>query len=460
MMQSITALFLIIVSVDAHGRFSNPPPRAISGGGGPNAPTYTCAGPAFGTSATSMRCHDGTTPGTITPVTAGQELDVAWIFEAAHPGDCSIWISYDADIASPVNWVKLLDMPGCLSPNGQTPQASATKVAIPANIPNCEHCVMRWEWYATQQVTNVEFYVQCFDVKIVGGNDACSKPAPTTAISDISHLGSCAGTGYYNPYNGNFDPNRSRGPKVFEAPASCGGGATTPTRSAPTPFPTVPPTQRPTTPPTTLSPTAAGETRSPTGTPTRSPTFGTSPTPYVAPPLPPQNTGEGYPITATASFSDNVKGSVTFQQYGSGLPTFITISLKNSQQGLSTTGNELSVLRTCGAKKEVYNPTGANLGSEDCVGCLAQRYTGIYDGRIGSERDGTTNVQTYVDPKLSLGGVDSIILKNFAVTSQNPSQIYCATIEKQSGGQNLDSSSAHVSIVMSSLLCFACFLFV
>lgn len=454
MLQSITALFLMIVSVDAHGRFSTPPPRAISGGGGPNAPTYTCAGPAFGTSATSMRCHDGTTPGTITTVTAGEELDVAWIFEAAHPGDCSIWISYDKDIASPINWVKLLDMPGCLSPNGQTPQASATKVKIPANIPDCDHCVMRWEWYATQQVTNVEFYVQCFDVKITGGNNACEPPKPTTAISGLEHLGSCAGTGYYNPYNGAFDPNRSRGPKAFVDPASCAGGGGTPVTNAPTTGTAPPTTLSPTDPPTTLSPTRNGETRSPTPPPT----FGTSPTTFIAPPLPPQSTDQGYPMQASAMFSDGVEGSITFIQYGQNQPTFVTISLKNTNSQ-STTGNELSLQTNCGIKKDVYNPTGATLDSNECVGCLSQRYTGSYDGRIGSERDGTTNVQNYVDYKLSLGGTNSIISKGIAVTLPN-SESYCAVI-KESTNEKIDDDSAHIiGIVMSSILCFACFLFV
>ena len=72
-----------------------------------------------------------------------------------------------------------------------------------------------------QQVVNVEFYVNCFDVKVVGDAACTNKPAPTTKIGDISYFGACP---FYNPYNGGFDPTRSRGPAAWRAPATCAGG--------------------------------------------------------------------------------------------------------------------------------------------------------------------------------------------------------------------------------------------
>ncbi len=148
-----------------------------------------------------------------------------WAMEAPHPGDCSIWLSYDTDKSSPVNWIKIKDFPGCLNPDGGNPPAGNVDVAIPADLPDCDHCVLRWEWYAVQQVGNVEFYVNCADVKIVGGNNSCGKPTKTTAISGIEHLlqnyhpgqesqkGCSAPVAFYNPYsNAPAVATRSRGP--------------------------------------------------------------------------------------------------------------------------------------------------------------------------------------------------------------------------------------------------------
>ena len=41
-------------------------------------------------------------------------------------------------------------------------------LALPSWLPGSEHAVLRWEWTSVQQVSNIEFYVGCADVKIVG----------------------------------------------------------------------------------------------------------------------------------------------------------------------------------------------------------------------------------------------------------------------------------------------------
>lgn len=51
--------------------------------------------------------------------------------------------------------------------------------------------MLRWEWTAHQQVTNIEFYVQCADVTIQSGAPP-TKPSPMTAIAGIEHLPSDA----------------------------------------------------------------------------------------------------------------------------------------------------------------------------------------------------------------------------------------------------------------------------
>eukprot|EP00964_Phaeocystis_antarctica_P144067 scaffold109756_cov63-Phaeocystis_antarctica.AAC.1 len=49
------------------------------------------------------------------------------------------------------------------------PQTSTTRtLALPSWLPGSEHAVLRWEWTSVQQVSNIEFYVGCADVKVVG----------------------------------------------------------------------------------------------------------------------------------------------------------------------------------------------------------------------------------------------------------------------------------------------------
>ena len=140
-------LSLLFSLAAGHGRLTVPSPRAYTYGGGSNAPAFTCDGPAFGSTATAMRCHDSA-PGTVTTVTAGGEVQLEWFIEAGHPGDCSVWISYDAAKQAPENWVKIVDLPGCLSPDGKNLPTGTNKytLKLPATLPPCEHCVMRWDW--------------------------------------------------------------------------------------------------------------------------------------------------------------------------------------------------------------------------------------------------------------------------------------------------------------------------
>lgn len=217
-------LFLLFNQVTGHGRMSFPVPRLKISDGGINAPSYTCLGPIFKSSATSMRCHDSKVGGISTVLTAGEPVNFQITFEAPHPGDCSIWLSYDTNFDSPLNWIKLKDIPGCLSPNGiDTIQGVNTySFILPEFLPSCENCVLRWEWYTVQQVSNVEFYVNCADVKIINNkNNNCAKPGPTTQINGIEHLltnindPKQIGCPFYNVYDPNLRPQinkRSRGP--------------------------------------------------------------------------------------------------------------------------------------------------------------------------------------------------------------------------------------------------------
>jgi len=219
-------LFLLFTTVFGHGRITKPIPRIKNVDGGLNAPIYTCLGPAFKTSPTSMRCHDTPASNVVGTYNSGDIINLEWIMEAPHPGDCSIWLSYDTNnIDSPVNWIKLKDIPGCLSPNGIDAPLGINRYSLklPEFLPSCEHCVLRWEWYAVQQVSNVEFYVNCIDIKIISQNN-CKIPQPTTEINGIEHLlynlndANQRGCPFYNVYDSNLRPpldKRSRGPKEW-----------------------------------------------------------------------------------------------------------------------------------------------------------------------------------------------------------------------------------------------------
>lgn len=239
-------LFLFFVRVLGHGRITLPTPRKlIYFDGGINAPAYTCLGPAFRTSPTSMRCHDSPAGNIAATYTSGSVVNLEWVMEAPHPGDCSIWLSYDSNIDSPMNWIKLKDIPGCLAVNGIDLPRGLNKFSfiLPDFLPPCERCVLRWEWYAVQQVSNVEFYVNCMDIKIISQHN-CQPPSPVTQINGIEHLlynlndPNQKGCPFYNVYDIFVKPpinKRSRGPKEWVPICN---GMNIPT---PTPIPTLQP---------------------------------------------------------------------------------------------------------------------------------------------------------------------------------------------------------------------------
>merc|ERR550514_2360488 len=80
-------------------------------------PPFTLNGPMTHSShayrADSYACHDFASESPQTTLTAGATLDLEWVLEARHPGDCALYISYEnTDV--PTNWIKLADFPGCV----------------------------------------------------------------------------------------------------------------------------------------------------------------------------------------------------------------------------------------------------------------------------------------------------------------------------------------------------------
>ena len=239
----LSFLFLFLNQVSGHGRMTFPTPRLKISDGGINAPSYTCIGPIFKSSATSMRCHDSNAGVVQSVLTAGEIVNFQMTMEAPHPGDCSIWLSYDTDFDAPLNWIKLKDIPGCLSPTGlDTISGPSTfSFVLPEFLPACDHCVLRWELYGVQQVSNVEFYINCADVQIINNiNTNCAKPGPTTQINGIEHLlfnlkdPTQTGCPFYNVYDPKLRPpidKRSRGP--LEWVPRCDNGPIVPTNPPP-----------------------------------------------------------------------------------------------------------------------------------------------------------------------------------------------------------------------------------
>merc|ERR1712187_673198 len=98
-----------------------------------------------------------------------------------------------------------------------------TEIVLPAALPPCDHCVLRWEWTAHQQVSNIEFYVQCADIKIVS-NAGPTKPSTVVAITGLQHLPSTA-AGYRKVYNGEFGDQYLLAPAIATFSSCVAGSA-------------------------------------------------------------------------------------------------------------------------------------------------------------------------------------------------------------------------------------------
>lgn len=149
-----------------------------------------------------------------TTLTAGTSVPVKWAMEAAHPGDCFAYISYDAD--KPDNqkkWFKVAQWDKCNMQNLQT-----MSFTLPSYLPSSEHAILRWEWYALhlRDINVIEFYAQCADVKIVGASNG---QLPTPQVTIPGHI----------PMDAKFYRSDYKNPQVtlFTGPpiASIGGAA-------------------------------------------------------------------------------------------------------------------------------------------------------------------------------------------------------------------------------------------
>jgi len=191
--------FFLILSVYGHGRLLVPAtrvghdnyendPTGSSGNGGNNNDAWVCR-------------HASPNPNVArTTVNAGQTLNLQWHFSAKHVGDCDAYISYDVDSPlSQMNWFKLGNFFDCRVDSDR-------EVNHPLVMPSMlksGNAVLRWGWYALHQHPNVEFYSQCSDITIVGGQanlDSQVVTYPLIGANPVFPLRADDGVGYANRF--------------------------------------------------------------------------------------------------------------------------------------------------------------------------------------------------------------------------------------------------------------------
>jgi len=202
--------FAFIAQVAAHGHLAIPTTRDLSLSkrqDEQNAPvTYPLISDMV------CRNYSASPSSQWTTLTAGSTTPIQWAMESAHPGDCFAYITYDGDNVADTQkkWFKIAEFSQCNLQNTQM-----LSLSIPSYLPSCDHCILRWEWYALhlQSINIVEFYSQCADVKIVGNANG-KLPSPQVTIP--GHLPMDAK--YYRPGFNSNDVHMT-GPPV----ASVGG---------------------------------------------------------------------------------------------------------------------------------------------------------------------------------------------------------------------------------------------
>jgi len=259
----------------AHGHMTQPSPRPLAwayptdqhiGAYRYNEPPFTVQnGPSLQSGyqygPTSFRCHDFASGTPSSTLTAGAVLNLEWEIVARHPGDCSLWISYDEDKTAPLTWIKLRDFVGCMdqaslpeylsTPSWTDPiGTSAYTITLPDWLPSCDHCVLRWEYIAVQALSNIELYTTCADVTVVGTAEPVStflsKASPVVVINNSDHLPSTSSS-YRNAYNNQKGAQYLVGPAV--ATYSDVPVAASPSPPSPPPLPPSPSPSSPSPPP-------------------------------------------------------------------------------------------------------------------------------------------------------------------------------------------------------------------
>ena len=226
----------------------------------------TCIqGHCFG--ATSFRCKDMAAEVPSTTLHAGSNLTLSIWFQAWHPGDCSVYLSYDENNKdAPSTWLVLGHYPGCAGGGDRTLSDGTTlsfNVSLPPWLASCAHCVLRWEWSAVHQPGRPQQYLDCADVKVAGQSSALTAETmlrsvrPLVSIIDgAEHLRGNGHTRY--PYSSGPNHQREFGLRYMAGGEAEPGGSVAvaswvgPSLSPPPPPPPLPPPPPPGVPSTAL----------------------------------------------------------------------------------------------------------------------------------------------------------------------------------------------------------------
>jgi len=188
-----------------HGRLIKPVPRQ-----GPTSLAGNANGPVpGGITGDAWICRAADAVANKQPVTAGGSLTLQWNFGAAHVGDCAVYVSYDVSTArNEQKWFKIANLPRCKDDNNKD-----MTITLPSWLKNGQ-AVFRWDWYALHVWPSAEFYSQCFDATVSGGQASLpgdlnqyklnNRPGSLYPANANEQLASGA-RGYRNPFPGGSD---------------------------------------------------------------------------------------------------------------------------------------------------------------------------------------------------------------------------------------------------------------
>jgi len=182
----LSLVLSLAMSVIGHGRLALPLSRGQGYEGGP----------VNGATSANFVCRNGAAKTPQVTLTAGSTTQLTWAFGAAHVGDCSLWLSYDhAESRGNQKYFKIANFPDCNKDNNKP---------VTVNVPNWlknGQAVMRWDWWGLHTYPSVEFYVQCVDVMVTGGQNELPGTLVTYLIPGLYPSRANQGAGvYYNPF--------------------------------------------------------------------------------------------------------------------------------------------------------------------------------------------------------------------------------------------------------------------